>query len=166
MPGGYASRAAGMGSGAGLEQHRVAEAARPEMMAAARRIARLVEQLSEEVIRARELTAGLTELGVLTTDLGHEFGSLVRLSLAAVTVESANAGERAAVMPALYDDTGPPLLLCGYAASSTSPIAMATHLERVAPGAFQFPGSVRLDFDHQGRCLASTYGGSLQALEG
>ena len=46
------------------------------MMAATRRIARLVEQLSEEVIRARELTAWLSELGVLTADIGHEFGAL------------------------------------------------------------------------------------------
>ena len=64
-------------------------------------------------------------------------------------------------MPPLYDDTGPPLLLAGYASVFGLVYGNAGQLERVAPGAFQFPGNVRLDFDHQGRCLASTYGGSL-----
>ena len=65
-------------------------------------------------------------------------------------------------MPPLYDDTGPPLLLCGYASVFNVTYSNGDQLERVAPGAFQFPGNVRLDFDHHGRCLASTYGGSLK----
>ena len=65
-------------------------------------------------------------------------------------------------MSQLYDDTGPPLLLCGYASVFNVTYRNGGQLERVAPGAFQFPGSVRLDFDHHGRCLASTYGGSLK----
>ena len=64
-------------------------------------------------------------------------------------------------MSQLYDDTGPPLLLCGYASVFNVLYRNGGQLERIAPGAFQLPGNVRLDVDHQGRCLASTYGGSL-----
>ena len=151
------------------EQHRLAELCRPKHSAAVRQIASAVEMLSAAVQTERECSCrarGCRRTGTRCPTPASSSARLAEYREPVVAVEQAPVADRAAVMPPLYEDTGPPLLLCGYASVFDAAYSQRRPARACSCWRIPVPRQRPLDFDHQGRCLASTYGWLAEALAG
>ena len=100
-------------------------------------------------------------------DAGFEFGTLADYHSLLSHVEPAHARGWAAVMPPLYDDTGPPLQVCGYAVVFNVDYSIGDgRLERVKAGAFDLSVPIFATFLHDdGPKYASTWDRTLQVWQ-